>query len=732
VLLTSTSPGFLGLPSEGGSAKPPPLELWGGIECTVVRIGDEYRNQVVETGHSARLSDLEALAELGVKAVRYPIVWETVAPETPSELDFSWHDRRLERLRELGIKVIGGLVHHGSGPRYTSLVDPDFGPKLADYAGKVARHYPWVETWTPVNEPLTTARFSCLYGHWYPHLKSMNAMLKALANECYATALAMRSIRETIPSAQLMVTEDLGKTFSTEKLAYQAEHENERRWLGLDLLAGRVVPGHHFYKWLLKSGVPEDVLEVLATKAGLPDLLGINHYLTSERFLDHRLSRYPEMETGTNGVDDYVDLEAVRIDRLKTKVGPAHRLREAWERYSLPIVVSEVHHGCTREEQVRWFTDVWTAAEKERRRGADIRAVTLWSMFGAVDWRSLLKERSGIYDVGAFDVRSETPRPTLVAKTAAKLGRGETIDHPVLDLPGWWKRPGRTYARPSFDMLPARSVAARPILVTGATGTLGRAFSKICAHRGLAHVLTSRAELDITDEASIAAALERFQPWAIINTAGFVRTWEAAEKADECFRINATGPELLGRASRALGIPLVTFSSDLVFDGRLGRPYVEPDEPAPRCTYGQSKADAEARLMAIDAEALIIRTSAFFGPWDRYNFLAETIERLRRGEDVEASENSIISPTYVPDLVHASLDLLLDGETGIWHLTNQGAISWHDLAREVADFARLDARKVRRSAGGETSDTSLSSSRGLLLRPLEQALSAYVEDAKLL
>src|SRR3954467_2679719 len=81
-----------------------PLELWGGVECTVVRIGDEYRNQVLETGHSARLPDIDAIAELGIQAVRYPVLWETIAPESPHELDFSWHDKRLERLRAHGIE----------------------------------------------------------------------------------------------------------------------------------------------------------------------------------------------------------------------------------------------------------------------------------------------------------------------------------------------------------------------------------------------------------------------------------------------------------------------------------------------------------------------------------------------------------------------------------------------------------------------------------------------------
>jgi dTDP-4-dehydrorhamnose reductase len=143
----------------------PPLELWGGVECTVVRLGDEYRDQLVETGHAMRLADLDAIAELGIKTVRYPIVWERVAAERPDELDFAWHDERLRKLRDLGVRVIGGLVHHGSGPRYTSLLDPDFPAKLGEYAARVAERYPWIDMWTPVNEPLTTARFACLYGH---------------------------------------------------------------------------------------------------------------------------------------------------------------------------------------------------------------------------------------------------------------------------------------------------------------------------------------------------------------------------------------------------------------------------------------------------------------------------------------------------------------------------------------------------------------------------------------
>ena len=625
-----------------------PLELWGGVECSVVRIGDEYRNQIIDTGHAARLQDIDAMAELGVKAVRYPILWETVAPESPDELDFSWHDKRLKRLRDKGIRVIAGLVHHGSGPRYTNLLDPKFPDHLARYARRVAERYPWIDAWTPVNEPFTTARFSCLYGHWYPHLNDIDATFRATVNQCLATLRAMRAIREVSPTSELIATEDIGRTFSTPELAYQAEHDNGRRWLPFDLLFGRVVEGHQFHRWLRNKAATQEVLDELATGEGRPDIIGFDHYLTSDRFLDHRTERYPGVEAGSNGRDRYVDVEAVRVDKLRPLLGPALRLRETWERYGTPIAITEVHHGCTRDEQVRWLHEMWSAAEQERARGADIRAVTIWALFGMVDWRSLLTRREGHYDVGAFDTRGETPRPTLFAKAAETLGRGEPFEHPVLDLPGWWKRPGRCHGRPRFETLPSSSVKARPILITGATGTLGQAFSRICAHRGLAHVLTSRADLDICEEefdrggAPSAQAVGRHQHRRLRPDMG------GRGEAGRMFQGERHRPRAIGQ-----GLQVARHSARDLLIGpglrRTARPVLCRTRRARTgLRVRRSKAEAEARLLEIDTDALIVRTSAFFGPWDRYNFLFNTVERLKRGEDVFASGKSIVSPTYVP------------------------------------------------------------------------------------
>ncbi|HEX9966203.1 MAG TPA: family 1 glycosylhydrolase [Allosphingosinicella sp.] len=708
----------------------PPLELWGGAEATIVRLHDSYRDQAAETGHKARRGDIDLIADLGLTTVRFPILWEAVAPERPDKLDFAWADDRLALLRERGIKVIGGLLHHGSGPKYTELLDPDFPKKLADYAARVAERYPWIGMWTPVNEPLTTARFSALYGHWYPHAKDYGLFLRALVNECKGTLEAMRAIREHIPDAKLVQTEDLGKCFSTAPLRYQANFENERRWLSLDLLTGGICPKHSMHKLLIGAGVGWDEIDAFAGGEAAPDILGINHYLTSERFLDHRTHLYPEHFHGGNGRDTYADAEAVRVKRLEDDTGFAPRLREAWERYGIPIAITEVHHGCHRDEQLRWFAEVWETANRLRSEGMDLRAVTLWSMFGNVDWRFLLTQRNGLYDTGAFDARSGTPRPTVIAHAAKAYARGEAFDHPALDSPGWWRRPPRLYPWTGSCRKPACD-DGRKLLITGATGTLGNAFARLCEERALPFSLTGRGEMDLCDPSSIAQALKRHKPWAVINTAGFVRVADAERESDACMAANTEGAAAIAEACAATGIPLVTFSSDLVFDGRLGRRYHEEDETCPTNVYGRSKAEAEARVLAAGGKPLVVRTSAFFGPWDRYNFAWHVLSSLARGETVRACSRTRVSPTYVPDLCHATLDLLIDGETGLWHLANDGELSWFDFARRVAEGGGYDPALIVAEDGPEETRTALWSKRGMMLRSFDSALEDFLGSVKI-
>jgi dTDP-4-dehydrorhamnose reductase len=726
-----------------------PPEVWAGIECTVNRVGDQYFDQLERNGHATRLEDLDLFAELGVRAIRYPVLWERTAPNGIESADWSWADERLGRLRELGIRPIVGLVHHGSGPRHTSLIDPAFPEKLAEFARAVAERYAWVDSYTPVNEPLTTARFSGMYGHWYPHGRDGLTFARALLTECRATVLSMRAIREVNPAAQLVQTEDLGKTHSTPLLAYQAEFENERRWLSFDLLCGRLNRSTLIWNHLCDLGVDEAELNWFLENPCPPDVLGINHYVTSERFLDERTERYPVGSHGGNGKHNYADVEAVRVCAEGT-AGPRALIKETWERYGLPLAVTEVHIGCTREEQLRWLKEIWDGAVSLRHEGVDVRAVTAWSLLGAYDWNSLVTRAEGYYEPGVFDLRGPRTRPTAIARMIRDLATGREPDHPLLDTPGWWQRPERLFY-PSvscrsndlgkeqildFGKTQNKNPKSRRLLaIIGARGTLGKAFARLCDLRGIPYHLLTRQEMDITDPTSVDRVLTELNPWAVVNAAGYVRVDDAEREVDACLRVNAEGPAILAASCARQGVPLLTFSSDLVFDGACTTPYVESNAVAPLNVYGRSKVEAEVRVLKAHPSALVIRTSAFFGPWDEYNFVTIALRHLTAGQTFVAAEDSVVSPTYVPDLVHTTLDLLIDGESGLWHLANKSAIAWAELARLAASIAGVDASRVEARPTRELGFTAprptysvLGSERGMLLPSLDNAISRYFDE----
>jgi dTDP-4-dehydrorhamnose reductase len=538
------------------------------------------------------------------------------------------------------------------------------------------------------------------------------------------------------PDARLVQTEDLGKTHATRSLAYQARFENERRWLTWDLLCGRVDADHFVWPDLLRWGATERELAWFRENPTPPDVVGINHYLTSERFLDTRVRRYPPRQRGRNAYQRYADVEAVRVRRGGV-AGPRALLAEAWRRYGLPLAVTEVHLDCTREEQLRWLAEVWDAAEGLAACGVDVRAVTVWAMLGAFDWDSLLTRATGHYEAGAFDLRAPEPRPTALAAMARRLATGEGEPHPVLDVAGWWRRPERLHYPPSGRTAPRRGEDGEPrvLAITGATGTLGRALARVCGVRGIAHRMLCRAEMDVADQESVIRALDDIRPWAVVNAAGYVRVDQAESEPGCCLRENADGAAVLAIECAARGLPLVTFSSDLVFDGSKSAPYVESDPVAPLNVYGRSKAQAEVRVMDAHPCALVVRTSAFFGPWDAHNFVTAALRELGAGRPFAAADDATVSPTYVPDLANACLDLLIDGERGIWHLATPGAITWAELAQRAAELAGVDARLLEprpTHAFGFPAPrplyTALASERGWPMPPLEDALGRFVRE----
>lgn len=701
-------------------------ELWGGLECTVARIGGRFRDQIIETGHSDRMSDLDRVAALGIGTLRYPALWETISGQDPNECIWDWHDTRFAHLRRLGIRPIVGLMHHGSGPRYTSLLDPNFPALLATHAARVAARYPWIDLFTPVNEPLTTARFSGLYGHWYPHARSEAAFCRMVVNQCKATVLAMRAIRLITPSARLVQTEDIGRTFSTPPLQAQADYENERRWLSLDLLCGRVGPAHPWHRRLLDHGIDPSDLSLLLDAEGAPDIIGANHYLTSERYLDGHVSAYPKALRGGNGRRRYADVEAVRVAILDGATGPRARLAEMWQRYRRPIAVTEVHHGCSRDEQLRWFAEVWSAATELRSSGVPVEAVTVWSLLGAYDWNVLLVRENGFYEPGAFDIRSPSPRLTAIGRATRDVARTGSFDHPVLDMPGWWRRPERFYRG-----VPPPAPAGRPprcliVLASGASSEA--AFRRICGERGLAHRIVDASPVSACKGELLAEAVRRDRAWAVVDATGIPRAAAAKRYPGGSFRADARGAHEVARTCARLGLPLLAFSSDRVFDGTLGRAYRESDAVRPSDAYGRSEAEAEGGMGEAFPASLVVRTGTVFG-LGMGCFASESLRRCGAGFSGPMRPAETMSLTYMPDLVHAALDLLIDGEQGFWHLVNQGERTWSGFVQDLAAAAHLPTPDTRDTPAGSLRNIALTSERGLVMPTLESAVERFVQEA---
>lgn len=702
-------------------------EIWGGLECTINRIGDTFRDQLKYVGHYERKDDIEQIAQTGIKMIRYPILWEAHQGFDENDI-INWDQtsRQLLKIRSHQIIPIAGLLHHGSGPSFTNLLDEHFPEKIASYAFKVAQCFPWIEYYTPINEPLTTARFSGLYGLWYPHQKSESIFFKMLLNQLKGIVLCMEAVRKINPHAKLIQTEDLAKIHSTRILKYQAHFENQRSWLTYDFLHGKVDQTHLLWKHLINSGLQEKDLQFFLEHPCLPFIAGVNYYVTSERYLDENIGLYPDTNVGGNGQHIYSDVEAVRVVK---PFGLKKLLKEMWKRYESPIALTEVHLNCTREEQLRWFKEAWDQCIQLKKEGINIKAITAWSLLGAYDWDSLLTKESGNYESGVFAVLNSRLRPTAIKRMVTDLAKTGEFNHPVLSEKGWWHK---SYNVPGRSL---KKLRGQPILILGAGGTLGIAFTNICISRSLNYEAAFRNEVDITQVSQIEDAIKRYNPWAIINAAGYVRVDDAENDRENCFSLNVRGPENIARLCKKHGIQFLTFSSDLVFNGKKDSPYFEQDMVTPLNIYGQSKARSEKSVTTNFSSSLIIRTSAFFGPWDKYNFAQYILGSLKEGRTCKSVNDVTISPTYIPDLVNKALDLLIDQEEGIWHLTNDGTLTWSDFAKIIAEKGRYNIKNVvcccQREIDWKATRPAysvLESNKGVKLPSLEHAIDRFFNE----
>jgi len=221
------------------------------------------------------------------------------------------------------------------------------------------------------------------------------------------------------------------------------------------------------------------------------------------------------------------------------------------------------------------------------------------------------------------------------------------------------------------------------ILLTGAQGQLGQEFLSTFQERGISWIATDRLELDITDSDSVRRFVAARDVTCIINCAAYNNVDLAETEPEACREVNALAPGHLARAAKEKGVPFVTYSTDFVFDGNSGRPYVETDTPGPLSVYGRSKLEGERAALELDPEALVIRTSWLFGAHG-VNFVRRFLELCKTRDEIRMVSDQLSAPTCTRDLVQATL-LLLEGHAGgLFHVSNSGVASKFEFAREIA------------------------------------------------
>lgn len=438
-------------------------EIWGGVECSYNRVRSRYLDQLEYCCHYKRPeSDISFVSELGITTMRYPVIWERLQPYRDAVISWRSVESPLNALRDSNIKPIAGLVHHGSGPKYADITSQEFPVALSRFASAVATRFPWISYYTPVNEPLTTARFSGLYGLWYPHKRNDKSFVRILINEMKGIVLSMREIRKVNPDARLVQTEDLARIYSTPFMRYQAVFENHRRWLTFDILTGALRPGHPLWSYFKKYVQSEADLHFFMDNPCPPDLIGFDYYPTSERFLDENVEKYPIEKHGHNHRHRYADVEAIRV-RLDEPSGISVLLKEAWDRYRIPMSLTEIHINCDYDNQIRWFGEIRNDCIRLARQGVEIVGLTTWAMLGSYGWNRLLTEAHGDYESGAFDISSGTPLRTPLGDYIARLASDPHYEHPALREKGWWHDESRfLFERNSPAELAARDPEVVP------------------------------------------------------------------------------------------------------------------------------------------------------------------------------------------------------------------------------------------------------------------------------
>lgn len=341
---------------------------------------------------------LRVAQDLGCHWMRYSLPWHTVEPKA-GVFNWKWADERISFARELGIELILDLVHFGT-PTWLpdSFGDPDFPHAMERYTKAFARQYNGiVHSVCPINEPLITALFCGDVGLWPPHGRNLKVYMTVLSRIAQALSRSIRVLRELAPQTEVVVCDALeyptiapnsAETVSQElfsAMEKDLELRLNRRHIVLDLATGKVDEYHPLFAWLETNGFPRIDMNWFLRNRVQFDLLGLDYYSHSEMELyacsKHQFrQRVPE-----------------------TLAGLRRSVRDYWERYRKPMMITETSHPGNVDEKRAWFKQTVSDVRELRSEGIPILGYTWWPLLDHLDWDGALLHQIGkIHHVGVF------------------------------------------------------------------------------------------------------------------------------------------------------------------------------------------------------------------------------------------------------------------------------------------------------------------------------------------
>ena len=276
------------------------------------------------------------------------------------------------------------------------------------------------------------------------------------------------------------------------------------------------------------------------------------------------------------------------------------------------------------------------------------------------------------------------------------------------------------------------------VLVTGYAGQLGYEVVRLLESRGIECRGVDMQDFDLTDEAAVLNYVREYAPTVIAHCAAYTNVDKAESEPEVCAAVNGMGTLYMVRAALSVGAKLVYISTDYVFPGTGTTPFEVDDPYGPRNVYGLSKVQGENAVRSLMTRFFILRTSWVFGKNGR-NFV-RTMRRLgREKSELRVVNDQIGSPTYAVDLARVICDMIPTEKYGIYHVRNEGFISWADFAAMIMEKSGLSCRIIpvpsseyptpaRRPLNSRLSGARLAEAGFAPMPSVEDALNRYIAE----